>query len=270
MAQHKNEQRRFIYRSAAETDPGLRKSVNEDSLWECPQIPMDQSILIRLGQLYAVADGVSGQEGGEIASQIAIDTLRMYYVLPHVAIPPEDRLRNVFLEAHQRIQEYAKQHPQYHGMGTTLTAVVFIDDVLYYGHVGDSRAYAIHQQTRKIKQLTKDHTLVNRFIEEGKLTPEEAAHEDSNVLEQALGCVPKIRIELGEYTTLQPGDFILLCSDGLSDLVSDAKIRDIVLGSPSVEDACHRLVMKANQHGGKDNITVVLVTIDKTTREPNL
>lgn len=260
----------YIYRSSAETDPGLRKTTNEDSFWDQPQAHIEQKTLKRLGCLYAVADGVSGQVGGEIASQIAIDTLRMYYVLPQVAIPPEDRLRNVFLEAHRRIAEHAQQHSEYYGMGTTLTTIVLKDDVLYYGHVGDSRLYLIHSQTRKIEQLTKDHTLVNKFVEEGKLTPEEAAEEDSNVLAQALGCVPKVRVDVGEQTSLQTGDFALLCSDGLTDLVSDAKIRDIVLGSLSLSDACHRLIMKANQSGGKDNITVVLITIEKATQDVNL
>ncbi len=270
MAQNAAIPSQYIYQSSAKTDPGLRKTTNEDSYLDCSQAEFDPATIERLGHLYAVADGVSGQEGGEIASRIATDTLRMYYVLPHVAIPPDDRLRNVFLEAHQRIEEQARRHPQYRGMGTTLTTVVFNDNVLYYGHVGDSRLYLIHSHTRKIEQLTKDHTLVNKFVEEGKLTPEEAAQEDSNVLSQALGCVPKIQIDAGEYRDLHTGDIVLLCSDGLTDLVSDAKIRDIVLGSPSLDDACRRLVLKANQNGGKDNITVVLIGIEQKTQEENL
>lgn len=258
---------KYTYRSTAETDPGLRKSINEDSFWEPPQSHADPEVLQRLGYLYAVADGVSGQEGGEVASKIAVDTLRMYYVLPHVEIPPEDRLRNVFFEAHRRIEEYAQQHPQYRGMGTTLTSIVLKDGILYYGHVGDSRLYFIRAQTGVIKQLTTDHTLVARFVREGKLTPEEAAEEDSNVLEQALGCVPNLHVDLGEYSSLEAGDLLLLCSDGLTDLVSDRKIRDIVLSAPSLSEACHRLVMNANQRGGKDNITVVLVAIEGETRE---
>ncbi len=258
----------YTYQSTAETDTGLRKTMNEDSFLEHPQIHAEAEILEDLGYLYAVADGVSGQEGGEVASKIAVDTLRMFYVLPHVQIPPEDRLRNVFLEAHRRIEEYARQHPEYRGMGTTLTSAVLKGNRMYYGHVGDSRLYLIHPETGKITQLTSDHTLVNKFVQEGKLTPGEAKEEDSNVLEQALGCVPKLRVDVGEYPALQSGDLLLLCSDGLSDLVSDAKIRDIVLSSPSLADACHRLVMKANQHGGKDNITVVLVAIEgKETQE---
>ena len=260
----------FVYRVSSETDPGLRKTVNEDNLWECSQAAIDKSTLDGLGAVYAVADGVSGKEGGEVASQIAIDTFRMYYVLPHVLIPPEDRLRNVFLEAHRRIEEYAEAQPQYHGMGTTLTAVALKGDRLYYGHVGDSRLYLIHSETRGIQQLTKDHTLVNKFVEEGKLTPEEAAQEDSNVLSQALGAVPKIHVETGEYGPLRTGDMLLLCSDGLSDLVSDAKIRDIVLGSPGLKDACQRLIMKANQNGGRDNITVVLIAVEKNMQEEKL
>lgn len=260
----------YLLRSAAETDRGLRKTSNEDSFWNHAARYVDAAILKRLGTVYAVADGVSGHVGGDVASQIAIDTLRMYYVLPHVNIPPEDRLRNVFLEAHRRIEDYAREHPEYHGMGTTLTAIVVQDSHLYYAHVGDSRLYLIQSASRDIRQITKDHSLVNRYIEEGKLTPEEAAEEDANVLDQALGCVPKIRIELGEREMLAAGDLLLLCSDGLSDLVSDAKIRDIVLGSPSLEDACHRLILKANQQGGRDNITVVLVAIEKGTQEETI
>lgn len=258
---------KFIYRSASASDTGLRKTTNEDCFFDAPHTLTVSGNLDRLGALFAVADGVSGQEGGEIASKIAIDTLRMYYVLPHVKIPPEDRLRNVFFEAHRRIEEYAEKHLQYKGMGTTLTSVIVKDNTAYYGHVGDSRLYMIRPQTREISQLTEDHTLVNRFVKEKKLTPEEAAEEDSNVLDQALGCVAKIHVDVGECPSLQAGDVLLLCSDGLSDLVTDARIRDIVLGSPSLADACHRLVMRANQQGGKDNITVVLIGIEEETEE---
>lgn len=258
---------RYLYRSTAATDPGLRKVVNEDQYFEISQSPMSAEILERLGYLYAVADGVSGQVGGEVASQIAIDTLRMYYVLPHVDISPEDRLRNVFLEAHRRIEEYAQHHQEYRGMGTTLTTLVLRNGVGYYGHVGDSRLYLIHLATRQIQQLTEDHSLVAKFVREGKLTPQEAAEEDSNVLEQALGCVPHIHVDIGEYQPLAPGDIFLLASDGLTDMVSDAKIRDIVLGSPSLPDACQRLIGKAKQQGGLDNITVVLAAAEEHAQD---
>ncbi|PID56687.1 serine/threonine protein phosphatase [candidate division KSB3 bacterium] len=256
----------MIYRVSSGTDPGLRKTLNEDSFWLCSDKQIDPEVLDGLGSVYAVADGVSGKEGGELASGIAINTFGMYYVLPHVAIPPEDRLRNVFLEAHRRIEEYAELHPHYRGMGTTLTAAVLKGNMLYYGHVGDSRLYLIRSGSRSIQQLSKDHTLVNKFIEEGKLTTEEAAQEDSNVLSQALGAVPKIHVETGEYGPLEAGDLLLLCSDGLSDLVADAKIRDIILGSPGLDDACRRLIAKANQNGGQDNITVVLIAAETKTQ----
>jgi serine/threonine protein phosphatase PrpC len=254
----------YIYHSTAGTDPGLEKTVNEDSYFESSQLQVPEEILKRLGHLYGVADGVSGQVGGEVASKIAVDTLRMYYVLPHVDIPPLDRLRNVFYEAHRRIEEYAQEHPEYHGMGTTLTTMVLHHDVVYYGHVGDSRLYLIHNGTRQMEQLTEDHSLVAKFVREGKLTPEEAAEEDSHVLEQALGCVPHIHVDVGEYPSLRQGDVLMLASDGLTDLVSDAKIREIIISAPSLTDACHRLITKANQHGGKDNITVVLVSLEET------
>ena len=260
---------KYIYRSTAATDPGLQKPVNEDCYFDSVQLRLNEELLQRLGYVYAVADGVSGQVGGEVASKIAIDTLRMYYVLPHVEIPPLDRLRNVFLEAHRRIEEYAQEHPEYRGMGTTLTTMVLKDGCVYYGHVGDSRLYLIHNGTQQMEQLTEDHSLVAKFVREGKLTPEEAEEEDANVLEQALGCVPHIHIDAGEYDSLQQGDILLLSSDGLTDLVSDAKIREIVLSSPSLTDACRRLIMKANQHGGKDNITVVLVGLEENTQDPN-
>lgn len=258
---------KFMYRSTGETNPGLQKTVNEDSYFDISQLHIEEDLLLRLGYLYAVADGVSGQAGGEIASQIAIETLRMYYVLPHVDIAPVDRLRNVFFEAHRRIEEYAEEHLEFRGMGTTLTTMVLKENSLYYGHVGDTRLYVIRNGTQQIEQLTEDHSLVAKFVREGKLTPEEAAEEDSNVLEQALGCVPKIRIDTGHYSSLHQGDILLMSSDGLTDLVSDVKIREIVLSSPSLEDACHRLVMKANQHGGKDNITVVLVGLEEEIPE---
>jgi serine/threonine protein phosphatase PrpC len=258
---------KYIYRSAAATDPGLQKAVNEDCYFDSAQLALHADLLQRLGFLYAVADGVSGQVGGEIASKIAIDTLRMYYVLPHVEIPPLDRLRNVFLEAHRRISAYAQEYPAYRGMGTTLTAMVLKNGSVYYGHVGDSRLYLIRNATHRMEQLTEDHSLVNKFVKEGKLTPEEAAEEDRNVLEQALGCVPHIHIDAGEDDALQPGDILLLASDGLTDMISDAKIRDVVLSSPSLAEASRRLITKANQHGGRDNITVILVGLEENPQE---
>ena len=255
----------YVYHSTAATDPGLQKPINEDCYLESSQLPISPDILHRLGYVYAVADGVSGQAGGEIASRIAIDTLRMYYVLPHVDIPAIDRLRNVFSEAHRRIEEYGETHPEYRGMGTTMTTIVLQDRNLFYGHVGDSRLYLIHTGSRDILQLTEDHTLLNKFVKEGKLTPEEAAQEDNNVLEQALGCVAKIRVDTGEYDNLEPGDIILLSSDGLTDLVPDVKIRDIILSSVSLPDAGRRLIDKANQRGGKDNITVVLIGLEENS-----
>jgi protein phosphatase len=253
----------YVYHSTAATDPGLQKPINEDSYLESSQIQVTSEVLQRLGYVFAVADGVSGQAGGEVASQIAIDTLRMYYVLPHVEIPAIDRLRNVFLEAHRRIEEYGGNHPEYRGMGTTMTTIVLKDRNLYYGHVGDTRLYLIHNGSHDIRQLTEDHTLVHKFVLEGKLTPEEAAQEDNNVLEQALGCVAKIRIDTGEYDNLEPGDILLLSSDGLTDLVPDTKIRDTILSSPGLTEAGRRLVEKANQRGGKDNITVVLIELEE-------
>jgi protein phosphatase len=260
----------YYYHSTAATDPGLQKIINEDSYLESPQIKVQKDVAQRLGYVYAVADGVSGQAGGEVASKIAIDTLRMYYVLPHVDIPPIDRLRNVFLEAHRRIEDYGEEYPEYRGMGTTMTTIVLKDRHVYYGHVGDTRLYLIHNDSRQIEQLTEDHTLVRKFVLEGKLTPEEAAQEDNNVLEQALGCVSKVRIDTGEYALLEPGDLLLLASDGLTDLVPDAKIRDIVLSSPTLSEACHRLIARANQRGGKDNITVVLVELEENHKEEHL
>lgn len=256
---------RFRYRSATASDTGLQKTVNEDSYVESSQFHIAEPVLRQLGYIYGVADGVSGQVGGEVASHIAIETLRMYYALPHVDISPLDRLRNVFLEAHQRIEHYAVEHPEYRGMGTTMTTVVLKDRCLYYGHVGDTRLYLIHAELNQMEQLTEDHTLVRRFVLEGKLTPEEAAQENSHVLEQALGCVSRLRVETGEYASLEPGDVVVLATDGLTDLVSDAKIRETVLGAPSLDDACQRLVAKANQRGGRDNITVVLIGLEETT-----
>jgi protein phosphatase len=253
---------RYSYRGIAKTDPGLQKTLNEDSYVESSQFNVTEDVLQRLGALYAIADGVSGQAGGELASQIAVETLRMYYVLPHVDIPPLDRLRNAFLEAHKRIEQYAREHVEYRGMGTTLTSVVVRDNHLYYGHVGDTRLYLFRNETQQLEQLTRDHSLVAKFVREGKLTPEEAAEENSNILEQALGCVPNISVDVGEYDALVSGDMLLLASDGLTDLVSDAKIQQILVSSPSLDDACRRLILKANQGGGRDNITVILIGIE--------
>ena len=239
------------------SDVGCVREVNED--YFCYAEPDSDEDFQKKGRLAVVADGMGGHEGGQIASSIAIETVRQAY-LSHPADDPSEALAAAFIEAQAAIHQYTREHPELRGMGTTCTAAVIRDGQLFYGHVGDSRLYLIRDST--IKQLTEDHSYVGRLVREGQLTPEEAAtHPDRNVLTAALGMESAVPAEFSEAPmNLQPGDILLICSDGLHGLVSDAEMLAIA-ERESPREACKDLVRMAKDRGGFDNITVQILRV---------
>jgi len=232
---------RFIVHG--KTDKGLVRKENEDAF--C--IEKDLGLL-------AIADGMGGHASGEVASKMAIEILRES--LKKEGEPLPDRLSSGVKLANRMIYEAAQSQPQLNGMGTTLTALQLDGNRLSIAHVGDSRAYLIRGGV--IEQITDDHTIVSEQVARGMMTREEAARSDMrNILSRALGVAPEVDVDM-EGLTVSEGDQLVLCSDGLSELISDDEILAEVRSNKRPELACNELVNLANQRGGEDNLTVIV------------
>ncbi|HEX2072024.1 MAG TPA: Stp1/IreP family PP2C-type Ser/Thr phosphatase, partial [Thermoleophilaceae bacterium] len=207
--------------------------------------------------VFAVADGMGGARAGEVASQIATEAFRD----PRdPAETPEQQLERVAQEANRRIYELALRDESRRGMGTTLTATLVDGDCVSIGHVGDSRAYRLRDGD--LTQLTQDHSLVAELERSGQLTPEAAEnHPQRSIITRALGPEPEVEVDTHTHAA-RDGDVYVLCSDGLTGMISDDELATLVRGAPSLESAAEALVRAANQSGGKDNITVVLFRLE--------
>ncbi len=246
------------------TDVGLVREHNEDNflLADLATGSRDPSTFHRIspnGLLLAVCDGMGGAAAGEVASQMAVDTL---YEMMRKGGQPADRevlARNLVRsveEAGARIFESARADRSKRGMGTTATVAALMDKTLFVGQVGDSRAYVL--RGGELKQITKDQSLVNQLIEAGQLTEDEAeAFEHSNIILQALGTTEQVSVDL-TFLELRQGDRMLMCSDGLSGLVHGDTIREVMNEYAELDACCERLIDLAKQGGGHDNITVIL------------
>ena len=213
---------------------------------------------VPLGQLYIVADGMGGHNGGALAAEIAVQELQRHISQAPVGEPVEQVIHAAFKKANETV--YAKAHsgdPATEGMGTTAVLLLISDQVANLAHVGDSRAYLY--RNGRLAQLTTDHTVVQRMVQAGMLKPEEAAdHPDASVLERAIGSKPDIEVDI-RNELLREGDAILLCSDGLSGYVADAQIESVLRSQGTVRETAENLVKLTLEKGGKDNVTVQLV-----------
>jgi len=241
------------------TDVGCHRSHNED--YYCYAEPVSDEEFGRKGRLIVIADGMGGHKGGQFASAIAVESVRAAY-LESEADSPGAELVAAVQSAHQAIQEFAREHPELEGMGTTCIAIVLRGSELIYAHVGDSRLYLVRNAV--ITQLTQDQTVVNQLVQHGLLKPEEAAdHPDRGVLTAALGIGAGVAAEVPEAPiTLEPADVLLLCTDGLYDLVGDQELAAATANPPSA--ACRALIDLAKSRGGFDNITVQILKIEGT------
>jgi serine/threonine protein phosphatase PrpC len=233
--------------SFAGTDVGLARSGNEDSYF-CGRT------------VFAVADGLGGHQGGEVASAAAVEPLaaldgRDFADPGEAAAALVDAIR----EANSAILDRAAGNPELWGMGTTVTAAAVAgDSFLQLAHVGDSRAYLLRDGT--LGQLTTDHTVVGELVRRGRLTPRQAAtHPERSILTRAVGLDPRIPVDAPDPLELQPGDQVLLCSDGLTEAVDDDRIAELLAADGDGNAACRALIDTANAAGGPDNITVVLL-----------
>ena len=206
--------------------------------------------------LLAVADGMGGHKAGEVASEIVINHLtEEFYGMNSIGDKDSaiEFLRNIVVEMNSKIFEYTKENPDSKGMGTTFVCAVKTRDYLLYGNIGDSSGYVIKKN--KLHKVTRDHTLVNLLVSTGELTQEEAKyHPRKNVLMRALGANNPIEIDIFDVENTTDG--ILLCSDGLTNMLTEEQIEKVLMEEKSAEDAVSKLIKKANARGGNDNISV--------------
>jgi serine/threonine protein phosphatase PrpC len=227
------------------TDTGLQRRANEDSL-------------LARSPLFVVADGMGGAQAGEVASRIAVESFQ--HGLDD-ATDAEGSLAAYAHAANVSIHELSHSSAEHAGMGTTLTAVYVGADEVAIAHVGDSRAYCLRDS--ELLRLTDDHSLVDELIRQGKLTPEEAVeHPQRSVITRALGPEPEVEIDTRSFRA-RDGDVYLLCSDGLTTMVPDDRLAEILLAHPRLRAAGEALIAAANKAGGRDNITVVLLRVEE-------
>jgi len=233
---------------AAISDRGLVRSNNEDSYL----VDLNHGLLV-------VCDGMGGHNGGEVASAIAVETISQIFSSSGEELP--GRLVLALEKANTAILNSAQQDPALHGMGTTATLAAFEDDIMYVAHIGDSSLYMV--QNGKFRKVTRDHTLAQQLLMEGRLKPEEMRSNPYNhILTRALGVEENVNIDRYQEK-VHPGDLILLCSDGLSDKVSEGEMLEVLQEtSSSLEQAAQGLLERALKHGGSDNITIILSRIE--------
>ncbi|MBI2874618.1 MAG: Stp1/IreP family PP2C-type Ser/Thr phosphatase [Firmicutes bacterium] len=242
------------------SDVGRTRERNEDALVVLRLPGSSQPELHLLG----VADGMGGHRAGEVAAALAIDTARKW-VEDHHGPRDAEGLRallvRLFNDAEKNVLDQARRDPSLDGMGTTLTVSLICGGMVAVGHVGDSRAYLLRGD--RLEFLTEDHSVAGELIREGTLSREEArSHPGRNILTRALGMQGEIEAFTGCFAVREK-DWIILCSDGLTAVVSDEEIFSTVKGSAEPQEACHSLVDLANQRGGPDNITVVAAVIEE-------
>ncbi|HEY8945117.1 MAG TPA: Stp1/IreP family PP2C-type Ser/Thr phosphatase [Polyangiaceae bacterium] len=250
--------------AAGITDVGLQRDHNEDSF-----------AILKEHALYIVADGMGGHRAGDVASRLATEAIVDFFratAAEDFTWPfhfdsrlseEENRLLTGIKIANRQIIERSMRSRECHGMGTTVVGALFNGKraKMYIGHVGDSRAYRVREGS--IQQMTRDHSLVNDYLMAmPELTEEQRSELPKNVITRALGMQEHVAVDL-QGDDARPGDYYVLCSDGLSGMIDDSEILDVVTGSGDLEEVCRRLVALANEHGGEDNITALIVRIEE-------
>jgi PPM family protein phosphatase len=247
------------------TDMGRVRQRNEDSLGAFE--PDDAALLESRGRLFVVADGMGGHARGDVASRIAVETLRDTYYEPQRSEPLPEALRVSVELANEAVYRESRLSAG-EQMGTTLTALVIRDRDAFLAHVGDSRAFLV--RGRQIRQLTEDHSLVAELVRDGVLSSAEAEHHPkAHVILRALGIGEHVAVEVQGPLALRSGDTLILCTDGLTRQVRPQEIRRLAQIRPPSR-ACERLVSLANERGGPDNITLQLIRFGPRTFLPTL
>ncbi len=235
------------------TDIGRRRKLNQDTVYSC------EHPLGNLNNLFIVADGMGGHKAGDYASAYTVKAIEREVEVCEDKSPIKI-LREAITVANMEIYEKASTEPDFAGMGTTVVAATVSDDILYVANVGDSRLYLID---KGITQVTKDHSLVAELVRKGSLDESQAKlHPDKNIITRAIGAASTVEIDFFEVE-LSPGDIILMCTDGLTNMVDDDEILRIVRCGVDVPEMAENLIKMANHNGGKDNIGVVIIESSK-------
>jgi len=243
--------------ATVQTDAGCVREANEDSGRHV--LPNDPETQFKKGILTIVADGMGGHASGEIASQMAVDLISEIYYADKTKSAP-DALKNAIEQANKQIYETSLTDEKMFGMGTTVIALVLLNDKAFSAHVGDSRLYRLRGQN--MEMMTLDHSQVMEMVKYGIISMEEARnHDDKNVILRAVGTQPAVEVELSESFTVEANDQFLLCSDGLCDMLEDEAIRGIWAAAKDVHAAGEQLIEQAKENGGHDNITVGIVRV---------
>lgn len=233
------------------TDVGMMRTINQDTIF------VSTDPVGKLPNLFIVADGMGGHKAGDVASKEAIERFVKYAGATHMS-DPANILDSGILSINHEIFEMANSNRDYNGMGTTFVAAVIDDRHVYIANVGDSRLYLIN---REIHQITRDHSLVEDMVRMGMIQKDEArTHFNKNVITKAIG-VAEDRTATPDIFEIEvePGDKLLLCSDGLSNMVEDYDIKKIIQNSVSIEEAALQLIRQANENGGMDNISAIII-----------
>jgi len=245
---------------ASLSDVGRSRDHNEDSLIMVKQELETNGKRTEIA-LLAVADGMGGHAKGEVASNIAINTVSTMFVssLSNIQNNPQPTIKNIIEMADSNIKQRAKDDPSCESMGTTIVMGLIIGRTLYLGNAGDSRCYIIRE--KEIRQISKDHSYVQDLIDRGEITEMEARHHpQKNVVTNVLGAVDNPKIDIFQEI-LEVNDVLLLTSDGLTGEVEDSEILNIIEQNPEMKKACQELIWMANQRGGRDNISVILTKV---------
>lgn len=231
------------------TDIGRKREMNQDYVFST------EHKIGNLPNLFVVADGMGGHKAGDLASQYGTHILTEH-IKHNQHTGPERIINEAVQEANRKIAKVSHEDASLQGMGTTLVAATIVDDTLYFANVGDSRLYVLND---KIRQISKDHSLVEEMVRLGGLNEEEAKHHpDKNIITRAVGVKDSVEPDFFEYG-LEKDDIILMCTDGLTNMVEDDEIFEIVKNGDDVESTARELINRANENGGKDNIGLVLI-----------
>lgn len=231
------------------SDKGIVRTQNQDSIY----IPINDAI-----KVYIIADGMGGANAGDVASIKAIEYVRKYIEEKYVeGIDIKDMLYNAIIDANEKVYNMSIKDKNYEGMGTTIIVVMIVNNKMYIAHIGDSRLYRIRNGL--IRKITKDHSYVQKLLDDKTITKKEArVHPKRNMLLKALGCEPNVEPDI-IMKKFEKDDYVLLCTDGLTNLVRDKEILLIVTQLKKCKDICEKLVDLANQRGGYDNISIILL-----------
>ncbi len=232
------------------TDIGKKRKMNQDYVYSSEQ-PVGN-----LTNLFLVADGMGGHNAGDYASRVTVETI-VEKVGGSLETDPASILAEAIQEANSLVRKRAARFPWLEGMGTTVVAATCVGNILYVANVGDSRLYVINN--KEIRQITKDHSWVEEMVERGELGREDARnHSNKNIITRAVGAEETVKVD-SFVIPLEEGDEILMCTDGLTNMLEDEEMRMILDGARDIVEKAQKLVKAANEHGGRDNISVILI-----------